>query len=60
LGFLDLMVWKPIAMTGPAVVKQAGAQDAVNLLQKGVVMPVAAELLPKQVYGYQWTERNTF
>jgi len=58
LGFLDLMVWKPIAMTGPAVVKQAGAQDTVNLLQKGVAMPVADEMLPKRVYGYQWTERN--
>ena len=58
LGFLDLMVWKPIAMTGPAVVKQAGAQDTVNLLQKGVAMPVADDLLPKRVYGYQWTERN--
>lgn len=58
LGFLNLMVWKPIAMTGPAVVKQAGTQDTVNLLQKGVVMPVADELLPKRVYGYQRTERN--
>ena len=32
--------------------------QSISCITWGVAMPVADELLPTRVYGYQWTERN--